>query len=204
METTRRMAVVDVAWVIGVSLTYVALEAAHVPKRWSYLAVAVLLAAFGVYIARRGADSWRDLGFRYDNLRAGIGPASIFTLIAGCSVIAWAAAHGQAVWSAQVAVLLGLYPAWALVQQLAFQGVLHRKLMVIVPSRTLQVLIPACAFAAVHVGNTGLVALTFVAGVSWSMLYRRYPNLWLLGASHTVLAALAYPLVLGDAPLSRL
>lgn len=32
---------------------------------------------------------------------------------------------------------------------------------------------------------------------------RRWPNLWLLAGSHTILAALAYPLVLGDAPLSR-
>ena len=200
----RRMAMIDVAWVIGVSLAYVALEAGHVPKRWSYLIVAVVLAAFGAYVARRGADSWRDFGFRSDNLRAAISPVGLFTLVAGGALTAWAVARGQAVWGSQVVVLLALYPAWALIQQLAFQGVLHRKLMVIVPSRTLQVLISACAFAAVHIGNTALVALTFIAGVCWSLLYRRYPNLWLLGASHTVLAALAYPLVLGDAPLSRL
>lgn len=55
-----------------------------------------------------------------------------------------------------------------------------------------------------HVGNVALVGLTFAAGLAWSAAYRRWPNVWLLAASHTVLAALAYPLVLGDAPLARL
>ena len=49
-----------------------------------------------------------------------------------------------------------------------------------------------------------MVALTFVGGIMWFILYRRWLNLWLLAGSQTILAALAYPLVLGDAPLSRL
>jgi membrane protease YdiL (CAAX protease family) len=76
--------------------------------------------------------------------------------------------------------------------------------MVLLPSPTLQVLGTAGAYACVHVGTPTLVALTFVAGVMWSLLYRRWPNLWLIAGSHTILAALAYPLVLGDVPLSRL
>ena len=66
-----------------------------------------------------------------------------------------------------------------------------------------QVLVTAAAFASVHFGNRVLTGLTFTAGLCWSALYRRWPNLWLLAASHSILAALAYPLVLADAPLSR-
>lgn len=74
----------------------------------------------------------------------------------------------------------------------------------LLPAPALQVLVTAAAFASVHIGNSTLVALTFVAGLMWSLLYRRWSNLWLLAGSQTILAALAYPLVLGDAPLSRI
>lgn len=199
----RKTAYFDVACVIGISLLYVGFEVGLVPKRWSYLAVAVFFAAFLAHVARRGADSWRELGFRLDNIFPSIKAVGLFTLIAGGAIIVWAVVEGRATWSRQVAILLTLYPPWAIVQQLACQGMLHRNLMVLLPSRTLQVLITSSAFAGIHVGNAPLVLLTFLAGVSWSLLYRRYPNLWILGASHTVLAALVYPLVLGDDPLSR-
>jgi membrane protease YdiL (CAAX protease family) len=75
--------------------------------------------------------------------------------------------------------------------------------MVVVPTAVGQVLITASAFAAVHVGNARLVVLTFLAGVVWSIVYRRWPNLWLLAISHTVLASVVYPVMLADAPLSR-
>jgi membrane protease YdiL (CAAX protease family) len=74
---------------------------------------------------------------------------------------------------------------------------------VLVRPRILQILITATAFGSVHFGNRILLGLTFVAGIAWSVLYCRWPNLWLLAGSHSVLAALAYPLVLAYEPLSR-
>jgi len=203
-STSRRTALLDVAIIVGVCLAYVALESFHVPKRWSFLVVGVTLVAYFVCLARRRTDSWRDLGLRTDNLRSAAIPVALFTALAGTGLVAWAVAHGQPLVRRQVLLLLALYPAWAIVQQLVFQGLLHRRLMVVVASPTLQAVITAAAFAAVHWGSAALVVLTFAAGLAWSVLYRRSPNLWLLAASHTVLAALAYPLVLGDAPLSRI
>ena len=46
--------------------------------------------------------------------------------------------------------------------------------------------------------------VTFGAGLFWSWLFARTPNVWALGLSHGILAALAYPLVLGNNPLTRL
>jgi membrane protease YdiL (CAAX protease family) len=37
-----------------------------------------------------------------------------------------------------------------------------------------------------------LVALCALAGVAWTILYLRRPNLWVLAASHAVLGTLAY------------
>jgi membrane protease YdiL (CAAX protease family) len=201
--TSRKDAVLDVLVVSGVAVAYVLLEALAVPKRWSYGASGVALVLYLAYLARRRTDSWYTLGFRSDNLLAGLFPFSVMTLVAGAALIGIAIWRGTTAWSPEILILLLLYPTWALVQQLAFQGVLHRRLMLLVRPQVLQVLGTAALFALVHVGNPLLTALTFTAGVVWSLLFRRWPNLWLLAASHTVLAALAYPLVLADAPLSR-
>ena len=201
---TRSTAITDTAVIGGMSLVYIVMEALDVPKRWSFVVVGVALLVYGVLIARQRTHSLRDLGFRLDTLSAGLLPVGICTLIASGGLIAWAVVLGRPLLGNQILILLALYPIWATVQQLAFQGLLHRGLTVLLPAPALQVLITAAAFASVHIGNSTLVALTFIAGLMWSLLYRRWPNLWLLAGSQTILAALAYPLVLGDAPISRL
>jgi uncharacterized membrane protein len=183
---------------------YLGLELLKIPKRWSFLVAGMALAAYLTYLMLRRTHSWRDLGFRRDNLAASLLPIGVCTLVVGAGLVGFAAVQGRLVWRPAVLVLLALYPLWALAQQFAFQGLLHRGLKVLIHSPSLQVLITAAAFASVHVGNPTLVVLTFSAGIMWSLLYRRWPNLWLLAGSHSVLAALAYPLVLGDAPLTRL
>ena len=201
---SRRQAVIDIAIVLTTCAVYVLMEALHVPKRWSFLAMGIALLAYACYLAARRSDSWREFGFRTDNLKAALLPTVLITLSGAAGVIAFGVLRGRTAWGSQALLLLALYPAWALAQQFTFQGVLHRRLMLLVRSPILQVFITAIAFASVHFGNPVLSALTFVAGLVWALLYRRYPNLWLLAASHSVLAALAYPLVLSYAPLSRL
>jgi membrane protease YdiL (CAAX protease family) len=190
--------------VVAVSIMYLGFEFLKIPKRWSFLFAGLALGAYVLYLAVRRPHSWHDLGFRRDNLTAGLLPVGVCTAVVGAGLVAFALVKGRAVWQPTVLVLLALYPFWALAQQFAFQGVLHRGLKVLVQSPSLQVLLTAAAFASVHVGNPALFALTLLAGIMWSLLYRRWPNLWLLAGSHSILAALAYPLVLGDAPLSRL
>lgn len=203
-ELSRRAAVLDVAVVVATCAGYVVAEAAAVPKRWSYLGAAVVLLAFLVHVCRRRSDSPRDVGLRADNLRAAAPAYGAATAVLAGAVVTWALGIGRSPIDARVLPLLTLYPAWALVQQLAFQGILHRRLVMLTRRPVLSVAVTSACFAAVHFGNPLLVGLTFVAGVVWSVLFVRHPNLWLLAASHTVLAALAYPLVVGDAPLSRL
>jgi hypothetical protein len=200
----RRIAMIDVALVVGLALLYLGLEFLHVPKRWSFLVAGVALAGYLVYLVRQRLHALRELGFRRDNLIAGLVPVGACTLVVGAALVALAAAQGRLVWQPTMFKLLLLYPLWALAQQVAFQGLLHRGLRVLIRFPALQVLITAAAFASVHLGNSTLLALTFAAGVMWSLLYRRWPNLWLLAGSHSVLAALAYPLLLHDAPLSRI
>src|SRR5262245_44638554 len=132
-----------------------------------------------------------------DNMRECLFPWILVTSLGATGLVAVSLVRGERLLRSEVLPLLALYPVWALVQQLAFQSLLHRGLRVLTSAPVLQVAGTSTAFAAVHFGNTKLVALTLAAGVVWSLLYRRWPNLWLLAGSHTVLAALAYPLVLG-------
>src|SRR5260370_4949944 len=144
----KRIAIVDVSILAGVSLMSVALEALHAAKRWSFLAVGMALVTYALWLVRRRSDSWTDLGFRTDNLRGALLPFGAATLAAGVCIAAWARAHGRAHWDREVFILLALYPAWAVAQQVAFQGLLHRRLMVLLRSSVLQVLITAAAFPA--------------------------------------------------------
>ncbi len=202
-SVSRRAAIIDVVVVLSVVGAYVALETLEVRKRWSYGCAAVAFVALGLYVCRYRPDSWRDLGFRWDNLRAAAVPICGVTIAFAAALVIWALVLHRAPWSKQSTLLLLLYPVWALVQQGVFQGILHRQLATLWHCGWAPVLATSLAFAAVHWGNGLLVVLTFCAGLAWSLLYQRWPNLWLLAASHSVLAALAYPAVLADAPLSR-
>ncbi len=203
INMSRRAAIVDVAVVLTVAGGYVVAEALGVRKLWSYLGAAFALLAFGLFVWRRRPDTWRDLGFRTDNLRAAAPRVGIVTLAFAAVLAIWALALHHRIWSQQSTLLLALYPVWALVQQGVFQGVLHRRLIMLLSSRWAPTVLTALAFGAVHWGNPRLVALTLCAGTAWALLYRAWPNVWLLGASHSLLAALAYPAVIGDIPLSR-
>jgi membrane protease YdiL (CAAX protease family) len=136
---------------------------------------------------------------------AGLGSnEGLFTGAATAAIVVYALCQGSSLWRSDMAILLPLYPVWGTIQQVIFQGLLHRRLRVLLPNAILQVLITSVAFALVHWGNPALVALTFAAGIAWSLLFRRWPNAWALGFSHGILAALAYPMILGDTPLERI
>jgi len=142
-----------------------------------------------------------DLGLRVDNLRRAAPPAAIATAAFAAAAVAWALAADRPLWSAQVAWMLPLYPLWGLAQQTIFQGILHRNLRRIAPA-PVAILVTTTAFALVHWGRPELVGLTAVAGLVWSLLYARCENVIVLGLSHGIAAALAYPLIMGYDPLA--
>jgi len=179
VSASRSVAIRDVTLVVAVSLVYLGFEFLSIPKRWSFLFAGLALGAYVVYLAVDRRHSWHDLGFRRDNLTAGLLPVGVCTALVGAGLVAFAVVQRRAVWQPAVLVLLALYPLWALAQQFAFQGLLHGGLTVLVQSPSLQVLLTAAAFASVHVGND------------------------LLGWHHVVAAlpAVAKPLALGWLPL---
>jgi len=120
-----------------------------------------------------------DLGLRIDNLRRAAIPAAIATAAFAAAAVAWVLAADRPLWSDELAWMLPLYPLWGLAQQTLFQGILHRNLRKLVPAPA-AVLVTAIAFALVHWGRPELVGLTAVAGLVWSMLFTRCPNVIVL------------------------
>lgn len=196
-----RHAATDIAVVMGLSAVFVLTSVLEIPGLWVIPGVAIALLVFGLAVWRRGTEKWRDFGLRSDNLVRAFCPIIAWTALAAGAIIAYALIARRDLWKPELAVLLPLYPLYGIAQQFIFQGVLHRRLMTLLPNRWLPILLTAITSALLHMPFLDLVALTFVAGLAWSWLFQRYPNVWLLGLSHGILAALAYPLILGENPL---
>ena len=61
-------------------------------------------------------------------------------------------------------------------------------------------LVASLLFCGAHFPRLPLVALTFVAGFFFTLLYRREPNIWAVGIVHGLLGALFFYVVLQEDP----
>ncbi len=201
---TGRQARIDILVVAGSSIGYVMTSLAGVPVGWSVSIVTGILVLYYACVLRRRQTPWRDYGFRADNIREAGWRVGCWTLGATGLLVLVAGLLGNTFSRPELLLLLPLYPLWGILQQFVFQGILHRALLTCLDSRQLALLINSVLFALVHVSDGRVVGLTFVAGLCWSWFYQRWPNLWVLGISHGVLGAVAYPLLLGQNTLERI
>jgi len=132
-------------------------------------------------------DSPQRLGWRLDTL----GPAVTRLLPGSLLVAVGATATGWFLGSIDppesVALTLGTYLAWAVLQQCALQSVVLLRL----EDAGLQAAAPLAAatlFAIAHAPNPGLLILTFLGGLLWCSTFRRHPNLFAVAISHAILA----------------
>lgn len=75
--------------------------------------------------------------------------------------------------------------AWAAGQQFALQTVLLREAQA-ATSRRPGIALAAAGFAALHLPNPFLTAVTLVGGLLWCAIYARHPNLLPLALSHAL------------------
>lgn len=100
-----------------------------------------------------------------------------------------------------VALKFAGYTVWGLVQAAAFYGFLQTRLRTVFnlpegapygPKAMAMSGVQAGLFAACHLPNWPLAALTFVAGLGWSRIYYSRPNLLLLALSHAILGTMVH------------
>jgi membrane protease YdiL (CAAX protease family) len=201
---TRQQALAEIgACVIG-GAAYVALAMADVPRRWAIIALAVGIVGYVVLLGRRRTESPADFGLRRDNLLSSVKEVAVVTAVAAVAILVLALALRRSLHHAELWIVAPLYPLFGIAQQLAVQGVLQRRLLRLWPHPAVGVVGAAVGYALLHAAKPRLLVLTLLAGLVWSWLYQRHPNVWTLGVSHGLLGALTFPLVLGTDPLTLL
>jgi len=81
-------------------------------------------------------------------------------------------------------------PCWGIFQQYVLQGFIYRRLKLVLAGERAAIFAAAAIFGLAHAPNLPLMGLTFAAGLVWSWVYERAPNLFALGLSHGLMSLL--------------
>lgn len=166
-----------------------------------YNASAVLL--WGLYVlwqALRTPGLARRWGLRADNFATAARPCLFITVIGAAALLGYGVASGRVPVPRTFWVAFWLYPVYGVAQQFALQALMTRNLQGLISRRAVRVALAAACFSAAHFPDGRLMALTALAGLAFTWVYERHPNIWAIGIAHGILGALAYYLVLGLDP----
>ncbi len=200
---TKQQATVDIIVVAGCSAIYVVASLFQLPIGWIVIFVFCVLTLYILGVLSRRKHTWRDYGIRADNFLQAGWRVGCWTVGAALALVIVSLSLGNTFSRPELLWLLPLYPLWGVVQQFIYQGILHRALMTCISRPNRALVVNSVLFAAVHAADWRVVCLTFVGGLCWSWFYQRWPNIWVLGISHGLLGAVAYPLLLGQNTLEH-
>ncbi len=189
----RPSPVIDIGFVLSLSVLYVASRVFQSLAIACVVCMAVAVVAFAVIEIRRGVRSPRDVGLRIDTLGSSILFGSLFLapfLIAG---VVFAFIRG--VYRPEhFLIALLVYPIWGLVQQALFQGIFLESFRRIhLPN--VGIVATSLLFVAVHYPSKTLMGYTAIAGPLFSWIYHQRPNVFPLAFYHGVLGAFVYYVV---------
>jgi membrane protease YdiL (CAAX protease family) len=204
----RFRVVLELTIIIVLTLLYLTLF----PRRPAYVdaalgLMAVTLIGLGAARSRRlWATQPAALAGRSERLMAATRGAVLFSapITALFLIVAAFAGHANDGWAGtlervgnwHLLLALLLYFPWALLQQFVFQFYLLGRLLCFLPP-AVAVGITAAAFSVVHYPRFPIMAATLIAGVFWSLSYRRYRTLLPLAVSHALLGATMHYWVMG-------
>lgn len=162
--------------------------------------------AWLVYLARAiRADRsvLKEWGVRADNLGPALLRCAPFFLVGLLCLAGYRLWQGWFTpgWTFWVVFLL--YPLWGLAQQFLVQAMVARNLRKLGLPVWSVVLLAGVGFGMVHVFHPELAVLCVGAGIVWTGLFLKTPNLIPLALAHGWLGTLAYYWILEMEPLQR-
>ncbi|MBI4565149.1 MAG: hypothetical protein HY716_10700 [Planctomycetes bacterium] len=97
-------------------------------------------------------------------------------------------------------ILFAIYPAWSFLQQFAVQSLVASNLKRLNVPPAITTAAAAALFGAAHLPDVPLAALCAAAGLAWTTIFLRAPNLVPIAVTHAWLGTLAYCWVLERDP----
>lgn len=186
----------EILLVLATSAAHLVFENAFHRKTEFIAAAAVFWVSYVAFRWRRDRAVLRLWGFRRDTLRPAALACGVLFVAGALPMLAYGAARGRLPFPLHFWIVLWLYPLWGIVQQFLLNGLVVRNLARLLP-RPAVVALGGLLFSLAHVPDLPLMGLTAAAGLAWTSIYLRTPNLWALGLSHGFLGAIAYYAVLG-------
>ncbi len=169
-----------------------------IPFKYRFHALFCVLTGFLFYcILRR--FSLHELGFRKDNLSTSMRWNLLFSLIGAVGLYATHKAgllrprHPTYLPYAYAAYFFILGP----VQEIVFRGILFAEMKRIrILDKRWILLISSLSFCFLHIiyRHPPLLIIAFISGLAWSAIFTKWPNIWGIALSHSLLGALAMSL----------
>ena len=186
LKSARTAAVIEVTAMIALLLSYIwGWQGAF---RGSFITLLVLYFGLGLVSHIRRGETPRDIGLRIENVpRALVNAAIIFVpvialaLLIGLALDSWHFRSLETVVAGAPSML-----AWALAQQYGLLCFLYRRFRDIFGTEHRAAVSASLAFALFHVPNPFLVPVTLAAGLAACTLYRREPNVLVIGLAHAM------------------
>ena len=139
---------------------------------------------------RRRGETAHDLGFRIDNIGQSaklvftyVAPLIVLLVVVGLALDLHREPPIDRLWTR-----VALMPLFGIAQQYGLLGFYYRRFQEVLPGPWASALASASVFAILHAPNTPLLIMTFLVSVGACYLYRRAPNLWVLGLAHGLLS----------------
>ncbi len=159
-------------------------------------ALLIILLYFGLALVsqfRRG-ETPMQLGFRVDNIVAGLRDTAAIVVPVAVAVVAAGAVLGSWHFPSWERSFIG-FPwlvSWAVAQQYGLLCFFYRRFLEILERPEAATVAASVTFAVFHAPNGFLIAVTLCAGAVACTLYRRSPNVLALGLGHAALSFVLY------------
>ncbi len=191
-DNVARRAAVEMLAMTALLLSYIWVWAGRLPAHRALLLV--LYFGLGVSAHRARGETARAIGLRKDNWReaARLALLAVGPLFAAVWLSGWAVGSARLPAPEHVAAALLWRLLWGTAQQYGLVCFYYRRALELTGSPGRASWLAAALFALFHLPNVFLTAFTFGAGWLACWIYRRAPNVAVLGAAHALVSFAIY------------